>query len=122
MNGWAGKILRVDLTRSRYRVEDLDPISARQFIGGRGFAVKLLYDEGVATVDPLGPENKLIFATGPLTGTKALASSRYMVVTKSPLTGAIAFSNSGGRFGARLKSSGFDLIILDEPTMGLALK
>ena len=113
MNGWAGKILRVDLTRSSHRIEDLDPVLAKQFVGGRGFAVKLLYDEGVATVDSLGPENKLVFSVGPLTGTRAVSSSRYLVVTKSPLTGAIAYSNSGGAFGARMKAAGYDLIVFE---------
>ena len=75
MNGWAGKILRVDLTIGRYFVEDLDPVLAKQFIGGRGHAVKLLYDEGIPTADPLGPENKLVFGVGPLTGTRAIATS-----------------------------------------------
>jgi aldehyde:ferredoxin oxidoreductase len=113
MNGWTGKILRVDLSKSSYTVEDLDPVLAKQFIGGRGLAVKLLYDEGVATADPLGPENKLVFGVGPLTGTRALSSSRYLVVTKSPLTGAIAYSNSGGEFGARMKAAGYDLIVFE---------
>jgi aldehyde:ferredoxin oxidoreductase len=113
MNGWAGKILRVDLSTKSYTVEDLDPVLAKQFIGGRGLAVKLLYDEGVATVDPLGPENKLVFGVGPLTGTRAVTSSRYLVVTKSPLTGAIAYSNSGGAFGARMKAAGYDLIVFE---------
>ncbi len=113
MNGWAGRILRVNLSRSSFTVEDLDPALAKQFIGGRGLAVKILFDEGIATVDPLGPGNKLVFAVGPLTGTKAVSSGRHMVVTKSPLTGAIAFSNSGGQFGVRMKSAGYDLIILE---------
>jgi len=113
MNGWTGKILRVNLSRSNYTFEDLDPALAKQFIGGRGLAVKILYDEGIATVNPLIPENKLIFAVGPLTGTKAVSSSRYMVVTKSPLTGAIGFANSGGQFGVRMKSAGYDLIIFE---------
>jgi aldehyde:ferredoxin oxidoreductase len=94
-------------------VEDLNPVLAKKFIGGRGVAVKFLYDEGVAAVDPLGPENKLVFGVGPLTGTRAVASSRYIVVTKSPLTGAIAYSNSGGAFGARMKAAGYDLIVFE---------
>lgn len=113
MNGWTGRILRVNLSRSSYTVEDLDPALAKQFIGGRGLAVKILFDEAIATVDPLSPENKLVFAVGPLTGTKAVSSGRHMVVTKSPLTGAIAFSNSGGQFGVRMKSAGYDLIIFE---------
>jgi aldehyde:ferredoxin oxidoreductase len=113
MNGWAGRILRVDLSRISSTVQDLDPALPKRFIGGRGLAVKILFDEGIATVDPLSPENKLVFAVGPLTGTKAVSSGRYMVVTKSPLTGAIAFSNSGGQFGVRMKTAGYDLIIVE---------
>jgi aldehyde:ferredoxin oxidoreductase len=113
MNGWTGKILRVNLSKSNYTVEDLSPALAKQFIGGRGLATKILFDEGIAPVDPLSPENKLVFAVGPLTATKAVSSGRYMVVTKSPLTGAIGFANSGGQFGVRIKSAGYDLIILE---------
>lgn len=113
MYGWTGKILRVDLTKSKIKVEDLDSKIAKGFIGGRGMGVKYLYDEIDPKVDPLSPENKLIFATSPLTGTGALAGNRYMVVTKSPLTGAIANSSSGGYFGAELKYAGYDLIIFD---------
>ena len=113
MNGWTGKILRVNLSRSTYAIEDLDPALAKQFIGGRGLATKILFDEGIAPVDPLSPENKLVFAVGPLTATKAVSGGRYMVVTKSPLTGAIGFANSGGQFGVRMKLAGYDLIILE---------
>jgi aldehyde:ferredoxin oxidoreductase len=67
MNGWMGKILRVNLSRRSYTIEDLNPAVAKQFIGGRGLAVKTLFDDGIATVDPLSPENKLVFAVGPLT-------------------------------------------------------
>jgi aldehyde:ferredoxin oxidoreductase len=118
MDGWAGKILRVNLSKSTYAIEDLNPTLAKQFIGGRGLAVKILFDEGIATVDPLSSENKLVFAAGPLTATKAVGSSRYMVVTKSPLTGAIASSNSGGQFGVRMKSAGYDLVIFEGKAPG----
>ena len=113
MNGWMGKFLRIDLSRGSYKIENLDPDLAKKFIGGRGLAAKILYDELKPSIDPLGPENKLVFANGPLTGTKAVAGGRYMVVTLSPLTGAIAFSNSGGQFGVRMKSAGYDVIILE---------
>jgi aldehyde:ferredoxin oxidoreductase len=113
MDGWVGKVLRVKLTDSAYSVEDLDPGIAKAFIGGRGLASKFLFDEVDPEVDPLSPENKLIFATGPLTGTGAITGCRYMVVTKSPLTGCIACSNAGGYFGPELKFAGFDLIILE---------
>ena len=98
MNGWHGKILRINLTNQKTSVEDIDPQIAKDFIGGRGWAIKYFYDEVDPQVDPLSPENKLIFATGPLTGTPAPTGNRYMVVTKSPLTGALANSNSGGDF------------------------
>jgi aldehyde:ferredoxin oxidoreductase len=113
MKGWIGKILRVDLTRGELKVEELDPKLGAKFIGGRGLGSKILFDEIDPKVDPFSPNNKLIMATGPLTGTSASAAGRYMVITKSPLTGTIACSNSGGHFGAELKFAGFDLIIFE---------
>ncbi len=113
MNGWIGKILRVDLSNSSFAVEDLDPDLAKDYVGGRGLAEKYLVDEIDPTTDPLGEDNKLIFATGPLTGTGLIASSRYMVVTKSPLNNCIACSNSGGYFGPELKYAGYDMIIFE---------
>jgi aldehyde:ferredoxin oxidoreductase len=113
MNGWIGKILRVDLSNSSFVVEDLDPDMAKDYVGGRGLAEKYLVDEVDPTVDPLSEDNKLIFATGPLTGTGLIASSRYMVVTKSPLNNCIACSNSGGYFGPEIKYAGYDMIILE---------
>ncbi len=113
MYGWTGKLLRVDLSNGEVSEEDLDPKIARDFIGARGIGAKYLFDEIDAKVDALSPKNKLLFVTGPLTGTGAPAGSRYMVVTKSPLTGAIANSNAGGSFPAELKFAGYDLIILE---------
>ena len=113
MNGWVGRILRVNLTDGTITQEKLDTRIAHQYIGGRGLGIKYLMDEMDPTVDPLGPENKLIFATGPLTGTGALAAGRYMVVTKAPLTGAIANSNSGGYFPAEIKFAGYDMLIVE---------
>lgn len=113
MNGWFGKILRVNLSTGRIFKEDLNPGLARDFIGARGLGAKFLFDEVDPKVDPLSPENKLIFATGPLTGTGAPAGGRYMVVTKSPLTGAIANSNAGGYFPAELKFTGYDVVIVE---------
>jgi aldehyde:ferredoxin oxidoreductase len=111
MFGWHGKILRVDLTRETAAVEDVDPQLARDFVGGRGWAIKYLSDEVDPTTDPLAPENVLIFATGPLTATPAPTGNRYMVVTKSPLTGALACSNSGGMYPTEMKRTGFDLFL-----------
>jgi aldehyde:ferredoxin oxidoreductase len=103
MNGWIGKILRVNLTKGESRKEDLDRKLAIQFIGGRGLGSKILYDEIDSKIDPFSPENKLILAKGPLTGTSASAAGRYMAITKSPLTETIDYSNSGGHFGPELK-------------------
>ena len=107
------KIARINLTTGKITVEPLDLELAHKFIGGRGLGTKILYDEGVATVDPLSPENKLIYITGPMTGASAPSTGRYMVVTKSPLTGMIACSNSGGIWGAKLKYAGWDAIIVE---------
>jgi len=113
MYGWTGKFLRVDLTKSKIRVEDTDPKIAKDFIGGRGMGVKYLYDEIDPKVDALSPDNKLLMVTGPLTGTGAPAGNRYMVVTKSPLTGAIANSSAAGAFPSALKYAGYDMIIFE---------
>ena len=120
-HAYMGKLLRVDLSRQQTRVESLDPTLARAFIGGRGLGTKLFSDEVDPNVEPLDPANKLILATGPLTGTSAMCGSRFMVITKGPLTGAIACSNSGGDFGPELKYAGYDAIVLEgaarEPTV-----
>ncbi|MGB9776593.1 MAG: aldehyde ferredoxin oxidoreductase family protein [Anaerolineae bacterium] len=113
MYGWNGKILRVNLTTGETSVEEVDPRMARDFIGGRGWAIRYLYDEMDPRVDPLSPENKLVFATGPLTATPVPTGNRYMVVTKSPLTGALSCSNSGGFFPTEMKRTGFDLFIFE---------
>jgi len=113
MDGWTGKVLRVDLSKGEWEDEELDLDLAEEYLGGRGLATKILFDEGGANVDPLSPENKLIFATGPLTGTGAPTGGRYMVVSKSPLTGAIACSNVGGDLGSELKYAGYDMVIFE---------
>jgi len=113
MYGWHGKILRVNLTTRKITSEDVDPQVARDYVGGRGWAIRYLYDEVDPKVDPLSPENKLIFATGPMTATPAPTGNRYMVVTKSPLTGALAHSNSGGDFPTWMKRTGFDIFIFE---------
>jgi len=113
MFGWRGKVLRVDLTNEKVTVEEIDPQVAHDFIGGRGWAIKYLYEEVNPTVHPLSPENKIIFATGPLTGTPVPTGNRYMVVTKAPLTGAISCSNSGGVYPTEMKRTGFDMFIFE---------
>jgi aldehyde:ferredoxin oxidoreductase len=107
-NAYMGKILRVDLTDGKISVEDLSLDWAKKFIGGAGLATRYLYDEVPVGADPLGPDNKLIFMTGPLTGTASASASRYSVVAKSPLTGIWGHGNSGGSFGPALKRSGYD--------------
>ena len=113
MFGWTGKVLRVDLTALTSSVEDLDRKAAEQYIGGLGLGAKYLYDEIDPAVDPFSPQNKLLFATGPLTGTGAPAGNRYVVVTKSPLTGGIANSTAAGEFAINLKYAGYDLVIFE---------
>ncbi len=110
---WAKKLLRVDLTKGTCASEDLNMEWADQYLGQRGLASKYLVEEIDPKVDPLSPDNKIIFTTGPLTGTCASTAGRYSVVTKGALTGAIACSNSGGFFGNELKNAGYDMIIFE---------
>jgi len=110
--GWQGKVLRVDLTAGTAENEPLNMDWARDYLGSRGLASRYLYDEMDPAADSLDPQNRLIFATGPLTGTMASTGGRYTVVTKGALTNAIACSNSGGYFGAEVKFAGYDMIII----------
>jgi len=110
---WANKVLRVNLTEGRISEELLNMEWAAEYIGQRGLGTRYLVEETDPQCDPLGPDNKLIFATGPLTGTPVSTGGRYSVITKSPLTGAVACSNSGGFIGAELKSAGWDMIIVE---------
>ncbi|NCX45781.1 MAG: aldehyde ferredoxin oxidoreductase, partial [Burkholderiaceae bacterium] len=110
---WSGKILRVNLTKGTCQSEPLNTAWAKEYLGSRGLASKYLVEEIDPKVDPLSPDNKIIWATGPLTGTMASTGGRYTVVTKGPLTGAIACSNSGGYWGAELKMAGWDMIIFE---------
>src|SRR6056297_2117069 len=107
------KVLRVDLTNEEIKTEKIVGDDVKKYLGGRGLASKILFDEIDPKVDPLSPENMLIYATGLLTGTAASTGGRYMVVTKGPLTGTIASSNSGGFFGAELRFTGNDIIIFE---------
>lgn len=111
--GWHGCLLRVDLTHRRITTETIPAQVLKDYIGGRGLGIYLLAREVDPTCDPLGPENKMILATGPLTGTAAPTGARYMITTKAPLTGAISCSNSGGFFPAELKKAGYDAIVLE---------
>ncbi len=105
MNGYSGKILEVDLNTSRHTNRSIDEKTARKFLGGKGLGLKILYDDFKPDVDPLGPDNIIVFATGPATGTSFPTGGRYHVmVMKSPLTGGIGSSNSGGRPSSEARS------------------
>jgi aldehyde:ferredoxin oxidoreductase len=112
MNGWTGRILNVDLTTGAIETQALDEEQARLFLGGRGLGARLLWDLVGPDVDPLDPENVLIFAVGPLTATGYQTSNRFSVSTKSPLTGTILDANSGGYWGMQFKKTGYDALIV----------
>ncbi len=111
MFGWCGKVLWVHLTDGRIEERALDPETARDYIGGRGLGIRHLLDWVDPDTDPLDAANDLVMATGPLTGTPAPTGARYMVMTKSPLTGALTCSNAGGHFPAALKKAGWDAVV-----------
>ncbi len=119
--GWTGKILRVDLTRRKAVVQDLDPKVAVDFLGGRGLAIKTLWEELPPGVDPLSPDNLLIFATGPLTGLTLPSSGKMVIAAKSPLTGGYGDGNIGTKASVQLKKAGYDAVIVsgraEEPSM-----
>lgn len=110
--GYMGKRLDIDLTTQNYEVTNLSEETLSRWVGGKGLAAHILYEEVPAGVDPLSPENYLVFATGPLTGTLAPLSGRMIVGTKSPQTGIWVDSNVGGFFGPELKRVGFDVVVL----------
>ena len=109
--GYTGRILRIDLTRGTFDEERMDPSILRRFIGGVGLGIKLLYGGAARGVDPYDAENRLMFLTGPLTGTTVPGSGSFEVISKSPLTGFVGSAQANGRFGARLKQAGFDGLV-----------
>ena len=111
-DGYQGKILRVDLTNEKITTEPLNKEWAKQFIGGKGLGARYLFDELKPGTDPLSPENILSIWTGPLVGTLTPLTGRYVLVTKSPLTGTFLDSYAGGFFGSELKYTGFDGVII----------
>ncbi len=113
MDGWVGKVLRVDLSSGDHMVEDLDLETAELFVGGQGIACKYLFDEIDPTVDPLSEENKLIYSSSALTATGAVCASRAWWVGKSPLTGTIGFACTGGYWPSEVKFAGYDMIIFE---------
>lgn len=112
--GFTGTILRVNLKTGSIVKEPLNQEWAHDYIGARGLGTKYFMEESNPRVDALGPENNLIFMTGPLTGTVAASAGRYEVIAKAPLTGTIGAANSGGWFGPELKYAGYDGIIFEE--------
>ena len=113
MKGYNGKILRVDLTAGRFSVEEPSEDYYKHYLGGRGFIIHTLLREVPGGIDPLGLENKLIFALGPITGHPLVGSGRNSIGAKSPLTGAFGEAEVGGFWGAELKRSGYDAIIVE---------
>ena len=119
VGGYTGRYLEVDLTSGKFQVKETPRAWMRNYVGGTGFAARYLWDHLSPGIDPLGPENKLIFSTCPLTGTGAVRGARAWWIAKSPLTGTIGFSCTGGYFPAEIKFAGYDMIIFegkaDEP-------
>ena len=112
MGGYRDRVAQVDLGGSEVSYRGIDDNDAKKYIGARGLGVKYVFDAG-PDVDPMGPDNRLAFMTGPLTGTQTVMSGRIALVTKSPLTGTVTDSHHGGWSGARLKWAGLDGILLD---------
>jgi aldehyde:ferredoxin oxidoreductase len=112
MLGYAGRILLIDLTRRKSKIENLQETFCAKYIGGNGFAIRLLHDHTPPKVDPLGPENAIVFAVGPFAGTMVPTSGKYIVQAKSPLTGLMGESVSSGMWGQNLKRAGYDAAII----------
>jgi len=110
--GWTGVVLRVDLSSQKIMKEPLEEELQLKYYGGRGLNIKFLYDELKPGIDPLGPDNKIIFGTGPCNGTLVPSSQRFTVTTKSPMTGFLGDSNCGSSFGAKLKYAGYDMLVI----------
>ena len=107
-----GQILDIDLASGKIDKKDIDVELARKYIGGVGFGCKFLYDEVGPNVDPLSPENIVIFAIGPLTGSRVPGGSRTEITTKHPMSGILGTGNTGGAWGSALKHTGYDVIIV----------
>lgn len=112
IKGYAGRVLEIDLAAESFSFQPLDEEIAKLYIGGKGYGTRLLYDRTEAGADPLGPENPLIFATGPLNGSVAPQSNRFAVVCKSPLTGGIGNATCGGNYAYGMKRAGVDVIVV----------
>ncbi len=118
MYGYFGKRLTIDLTNRTTSEETFNEATARKYMGGRGFGARILFEEVVAGIDALSPKNKLIFASGPLTGTGLPGHARFQVMGKSPLTGIYGQSSAGGSFGPAMKAAGYDYIVIEGKASG----
>lgn len=114
MFGWKGKFLRVDLSKCKAIATEINAAIARKFLGGRGFAAKILWEELKPGIDPLSPGNKLVFATGPLTGFALPSSGKLVVAAKSPLTGGYGDGNIGSYAALQIRRAGYDAVILEK--------
>ncbi len=121
MYGWTGNILRIDLTSKKAKKETFDEAFAQKWVGGRGFASKILFDELKPGIDPLGPDNKFIVSVGPIAGIPAPNTGKTVVAAKSPMTGGYGDGNLGTRFTEQIRKAGFDALIVegraDKPTI-----
>ncbi len=113
MKGWTGKYLRINLSKKQIKKEEYDLEFAHKWVGGRGFAIKILWDELKPGIDPLGPENKLIVALGTLSGLTAPTSAKAVVAAKSPLTGGYGDGNIGSKAAMQLRKAGYDYLIIE---------
>src|SRR5512146_2122002 len=112
MAGWSQNVLDIDLNTQTHKTYPLNMEMARLFVGGRGLGARLLWDLVGPEVEPLSPQNVLVFTNGPLTGTGYQTSNRFSVSAKSPLTGTILDANSGGFWGMQVKKAGYDVMIV----------
>jgi len=112
MHGFYGRILKIDLDKEAFGIAPADDHILKTYLGGRGLATRLLLDHNPPQVDPLSPENHLIFAAGPLTGSPIWGSCRHGVYTKSPQTGYFSESYSGGTVAEHMNATGFDAILI----------
>ena len=112
MYGWMGKILRVDLAEQTYEIEDLDEDLAKEYMGGRGLAAKILYDEVDPEIDAYDPDNRVIFATGAFQGAAVPGSAKFSIMGVSPVTGTFSDTAAGANWGPALKDAGYDVLII----------
>jgi len=113
MYGWNGRLLRVNLNKRKAVAQEYGAEMAKNFLGGRGFAAKILWDELKPGIDTLSPENKLVFATGPLTGFALPSSGKLVVAAKSPLTGGYGDGNVGTQAAVQMRKAGYDAIVVE---------